>query len=546
MKPALSWRWPAGCSLIGHEPRTGPGPPACPRRGRSRPTPRYHPSEPPRVTSNNASGIGQAPAMTAEDSTTPPGHHEHNTAVATMIAAAAAVGGFLFGYDTSVINGTVDALREQFGLGAFVTGLVVASALLGCAAGAWLAGPLADRIGRVRTMLVAALLFVVSSIGSALAVTPYDLTFWRLMAGLAIGAASVIAPAYIAEIAPAHLRGRLGSLQQLAIVTGIFAALLADYVIARVSEGGAAGEFPLGGTAWRWMFASAALPAVIYGAIALSIPESPRFLVKRHHEARARQVLRRVMAPGVDLDAKIRDIARTLREDRPVQLHDLRGPRLGLLPIVWVGILLSVFQQFVGINVIFYYSSSLWQAVGFSEDDAMLTSVITSVTNIVTTLVAIALIDRIGRRRLLLAGAAGMTVTLAVMAVAFATAPVVNGEPDLGPVAGPVALVAANLYVFSFGATWGPVVWVLLGEMFNNFIRAAALAVAAAAQWVANWLITMTFPAMADLGLGFAYGFYTLSAAVAFLFVRMAVRETKGRELEDMDELYGVPETRRA
>ncbi|WP_312881118.1 sugar porter family MFS transporter [Thermomonospora cellulosilytica] len=498
------------------------------------------------MTSNNASGIGQAPAMTAEDSTTPPGHHEHNTAVATMIAAAAAVGGFLFGYDTSVINGTVDALREQFGLGAFVTGLVVASALLGCAAGAWLAGPLADRIGRVRTMLVAALLFVVSSIGSALAVTPYDLTFWRLMAGLAIGAASVIAPAYIAEIAPAHLRGRLGSLQQLAIVTGIFAALLADYVIARVSEGGAAGEFPLGGTAWRWMFASAALPAVIYGAIALSIPESPRFLVKRHHEARARQVLRRVMSPGVDLDAKIRDIARTLREDRPVQLHDLRGPRLGLLPIVWVGILLSVFQQFVGINVIFYYSSSLWQAVGFSEDDAMLTSVITSITNIVTTLVAIALIDRIGRRRLLLAGAAGMTVTLAVMAVAFATAPVVNGEPDLGPVAGPVALVAANLYVFSFGATWGPVVWVLLGEMFNNFIRAAALAVAAAAQWVANWLITMTFPAMADLGLGFAYGFYTLSAAVAFVFVRMAVRETKGRELEDMDELYGAPQARRA
>ncbi|TNY35823.1 sugar porter family MFS transporter [Thermomonospora catenispora] len=487
--------------------------------------------------------------MTAEDSTpspASPAHHEHNTAVATMIASAAAVGGFLFGYDTSVINGTVDALRRQFGLGSFVVGLVVASALLGCAAGAWLAGPLADRIGRVRTMLVAALLFVISSIGSALAVTPYDLTAWRLAAGLAIGAASVIAPAYIAEIAPARLRGRLGSLQQLAIVTGIFAALLADYLIARISEGGASGEFPLGGTAWRWMFASAALPAVIYGAIALSIPESPRFLVKRHREAEARPVLRRVMGPAADVEARIRDIARTLREDRPVQLRDLRGPRLGLLPIVWVGILLSVFQQFVGINVIFYYSSSLWQAVGFSEGDAMFTSVITSITNIVTTLVAIALIDRIGRRRLLLAGAAGMTVTLAVMTVAFATAPVVDGEPALGPVAGPVALVAANLYVFSFGATWGPVVWVLLGEMFNNFIRAAALAVAASAQWVANWLITMTFPAMADLGLGFAYGFYTLSAAVAFVFVRTAVRETKGRELEDMDELYGTPKARRA
>ncbi|WP_289009604.1 sugar porter family MFS transporter [uncultured Thermomonospora sp.] len=470
----------------------------------------------------------------------------HATATATMIAGAAAVGGFLFGYDTSVINGTVEALRAEFGLGSFVIGLVVASALLGCAAGAWFAGELADRIGRVRVMLLAALLFVLSALGSALAFSAVDLTLWRLVGGLAIGAASVIAPAYIAEIAPARLRGRLGSLQQLAIVTGIFTALLADYFIARVSAGGASGEFPLGGTAWRWMFASAVVPAVIYGAIAMSIPESPRFLVKRHQEARARRVLARVLGAGTDVDAKVRDIARTLREDRPVRVRDLRGPRLGLLPIVWVGILLSVFQQFVGINVIFYYSSSLWQAVGFSESDAMLTSVITSITNIVTTLVAIALIDRIGRRRLLLAGAAGMTLTLATLTVAFATAPLVDGEPVLGPTAGPIALIAANLYVFSFGATWGPVVWVLLGEMFNNFIRAAALAVAAAAQWIANWLITMTFPAMAALGLGFAYGFYTLSAGVAFLFVYKAVRETKGRELEDMDQLYGVPEDRTA
>ncbi|SEG89167.1 MFS transporter, sugar porter (SP) family [Thermomonospora echinospora] len=453
------------------------------------------------------------------------------------------MGGFLFGYDTSVINGTVDALKSEFGLESVAVGFVVASALLGCAVGAWFAGPLADRFGRVRVMLLASLLFVVSALGSALAFGPADLTFWRVVGGLAVGAASVIAPAYIAEIAPAHLRGRLGSLQQLAIVTGIFAALLADYFIARVS-GGAAGEFPLGGAAWRWMFASAAVPAVIYGMIALAIPESPRYLVKKRQEGRARQVLGR-LTDG-DVDGKIRDIARTLREDRPVRLRDLRGPRLGLLPIVWVGILLSVFQQFVGINVIFYYSSSLWQAVGFTENDAMLTSVITSITNIVTTLVAIALVDRIGRRRLLLAGAAGMTVTLAAMAIAFSTARIVDGQPELGPVAGPVALVAANLYVFAFGATWGPVVWVMLGEMFNNFIRAAALAVAASAQWIANWVITTTFPAMADIGLSFAYGFYTLSAALAFVFVYKSVRETKGRELEDMDEVAGAPVVTRA
>ncbi|MFC5746728.1 sugar porter family MFS transporter [Actinomadura rugatobispora] len=468
-----------------------------------------------------------------------PAHPEgpsHSAATAAMLAGAAALGGFLFGYDSSVINGAVDAIKAQFGLNPVVVGLVVSSALLGCAAGAWFAGPLADRIGRVRVMLIASILFMVSSLGSALAFNAWDLTFWRLVGGLAIGAASVIAPAYIAEIAPAELRGRLGSLQQMAIVLGIFAALVVDYVIARASEGGASGQFPWGGTAWRWMFASAIVPAVMYGVIATTIPESPRYLVKKHQPAKARAVLARVMGHG-DVDLKIREIGRSLARDRPVHLRDLRGHRLGLLPIVWVGILLSVFQQFVGINVIFYYSSSLWQAVGFSENDAMLTSVINSVVNVLATLLAIALVDKIGRRPLLLAGAAGMTVTLGIMTICFATAPVVNGEPVLGGAAGPVALVAANVYVLSFAATWGPVVWVMLGEMFNNFIRASALAVAAAAQWIANWLITTTFPGISGVSLGLAYGMYTVFAALAFIFVMRAVPETKGRELEDMDQL---------
>ncbi|MGP4028993.1 sugar porter family MFS transporter [Actinomadura sp. 3N407] len=470
----------------------------------------------------------------------PPGSRRDGPAnpavIALFLATAAAVGGFLFGFDSSVINGAVDAIEADFGLSSFVVGFVVSSALLGCAAGAWFAGPLGDRIGRVRVMLVVSALFVTSAIGSALAFGAVDLIVWRLVGGLAIGAASVIAPAYIAEIAPARLRGRLGSLQQMAIVLGIFTALVVDYVIARVSEGGASGTFPLGGTAWRWMFASELLPAVLYGVIALIIPESPRYLVKRHRTDEARDVLKRLMAPA-EVDAKIDDISRSLAEDRPVRLRDLRGPRLGLLPIVWVGILLSVFQQFVGINVIFYYSTSLWQAVGFSESDAMFTSVINSLVNVVFTLVAIALIDRIGRRRLLFGGAAGMAVSLATLTVCFTSAPVVNGEPDLGAVTGSIALVAANTFVASFAATWGPVVWVMLGEMFNNFIRASALAVAAAAQWLANWVITTTFPTISGVSLGLAYSLYTLFAVLAFVFVYRAVPETKGRELEDMDEL---------
>lgn len=342
----------------------------------------------------------------------------------------------------------------------------------------------------------------------------------------------MIAPAYIAEISPAHLRGRLGSLQQLAIVTGIFVALLVNYVLA-AAAGGASESVPWGGTAWRWMFAVELLPALLYGVLALRIPESPRYLVQKQRVTEAREVLRRFV--GGDVDQRIREITRSLGEGtQAIRLADLRGPRLGLLPIVWVGLLLSVFQQFVGINVIFYYSTTLWRSVGFTEENALLITVITSVTNILTTIVAIALVDRIGRKPLLVAGATGMLVTLVTLAWCFSTATGSGDDVTLGPVIGKVALVAANLYVVSFGVSWGPVVWVLLGEMFNNRIRATALAVAAAAQWVANWLVSTSFPVLADVGLAFAYGLYAGCAALALVFVLRMVRETKGRELEDM------------
>jgi SP family sugar:H+ symporter-like MFS transporter len=450
-----------------------------------------------------------------------------------MVAVAAALGGFLFGYDTAVINGTVDALEAQFGISDLYLGFVVSSALLGCVVGAWFAGPIADRIGRVKVMVIAAVLFALSAIGSALAWDPISLTVMRVVGGLAVGAASVIAPAYIAEVSPPSIRGRLGSLQQLAIVSGIFTSLLVDYGIAAAAGGSATDTVPWGGSAWRWMFASAAIPAIVYGAIALRIPESPRYLVKIRELGRARQVLRRFV--GDDADTVMIDIQRSLEgKEGAVRLRDLRGHRFGLMPIVWAGILLSVFQQFVGINVIFYYSTTLWRAVGFSESSALLTSVITSVTNIATTLVAIALIDKIGRKPLLLGGAVGMVVTLGTMAICFSTATTVDGQPSLGPVAGPIALVAANLYVVAFGMSWGPVVWVLLGEMFNNRIRATALAVAAAAQWLANWVISTTFPVLAGIGLTLAYGVYTVFAALAFVFVLTAIKETKGRTLESM------------
>jgi sugar porter (SP) family MFS transporter len=463
------------------------------------------------------------------------GEQARTTARVVLIAAAAAIGGFLFGFDTAVINGAVDAVRDGFGLSAGRIGIAVSCALLGSALGAWYAGPLADRLGRVRTMQVAALFLVLCAVGSGLVHGVWELMFWRVIGGIGVGVASVIAPAYIAEVSPANVRGRLGSMQQLAIVLGIFVALLSDAWLASTA-GGAAHKLWFGLEAWRWMFLVATLPALIYGVLVLGVPESPRYLVARGRPAEARVVLAKVLDLHSEqaLDAKINDIAHSLKVEYRPSLKDLRGPRGGLLPIVWVGIALSVFQQFVGINVIFYYSSTLWHSVGFSEADSFSITVFTSIVNVLVTLVAIALVDKIGRKPLLVIGSAGMTVTLGLMAWCFSQASGSGAALSLPAPWGMVALVAANLYVVCFGLSWGPMVWVLLGEMFPNSIRAIALAVAAAAQWVANFVITSTFPWLAQVGLAFAYGLYALFAFISLLFVLRAVRETRGIELEDM------------
>jgi sugar porter (SP) family MFS transporter len=452
-----------------------------------------------------------------------------------LIASAAALGGFLFGFDTAVINGAVDALRQSFGLSATLTGFAVSCALLGSALGAWYAGRLADRLGRVRTMQVAALLLAAGALGAGLAGSVVSLIIWRVIAGIGVGIASVVAPAYIAEISPAAIRGRLGSLQQLAIVLGIFVALLSDAWLAGAA-GGASRTIWLGLDAWRWMFVAGVIPAVVYGGLALAVPESPRHLVAKGRSNDALGVLRKVLGVHDEsaLRQKLSDIENSLRGEHQPAWRDLRGGAGGLLPIVWVGIVLSIFQQFVGINVIFYYSSTLWHSVGFSESNAFAITVATSVVNVLVTLVAIALVDKIGRRPLLLIGSAGMAVTLAMMAWCFAEATGSGAALSLPAPWGPIALIAANLYVVFFGVSWGPVVWVLLGEMFPNRIRAMALAVAAAAQWLANFAITSSFPVMAQFSLPFSYGVYALFAVLSLVFVWRFVRETRGVELENM------------
>jgi SP family sugar:H+ symporter-like MFS transporter len=456
------------------------------------------------------------------------------------LAAAGAIGGFLFGFDSSVVNGAVDAIQDDFSLTAAFTGFAVASALLGCAVGAYLAGRLADRLGRIPVMLIGAVLFLVSSIGSGLAFAAWDLTVWRLIGGLGIGIASVIAPAYISEIAPKAIRGSLASLQQLAITIGIFTALLSDAVLANVA-GGANEVFFLGLDAWRWMFLVCAVPAIVYGVVALRLPESPRFLLMTDKKEKATKVLASI-TPANQLDKAVADIEAGIREDAAnADKNSLRGKRFGLLPIVWVGIILSMLQQLVGINVIFYYSTTLWSSVGFKESDSLTISVITSVTNVAVTFVAIFLVDKVGRRPILLFGSVGMAVALGSMTLAFSQAQLVDGKPSLEGVWGVIALVGANLFVVAFGASWGPLVWVLLGEIFPTRIRGRALGVAAAAQWLTNFAVTMTFPIISqDVSLTLAYGLYAAFAVLSFFFVFFKIPETKGVALEETGSLSVV------
>ncbi|MGY4844284.1 sugar porter family MFS transporter [Kocuria sp. MNB10] len=465
-----------------------------------------------------------------------PERHQTNTGAVIRITTVAAFGGLLFGYDSAVINGAVSSIQSTFDVGPAPLGFAVAAALLGAAVGAFFGSRIADRTGRIPIMKIAALLFLLSAIGCGFTQSIEWLVFWRVVGGIGVGVASVIAPAYIAEVSPAHLRGRLGSLQQMGIVLGIFLSLLIDALLAHAA-GGAANEMWFGLAAWRWMFLVMAVPAVLYGIGAFLIPESPRYLVSVGRPDEARAVLSRIHGDDA-VDARVSKIRSTVDDERKPRFADLRGSMAGLKPVVWVGIGLAALQQFVGINVIFYYSNVLWESVGFKESDSFTISVATSVVNVAVTIVAIFLVDRIGRRPLLLLGSAGMALSLGVMSVVFATATkvMVDGQltPELGPVAGPVALIAANLFVVFFGVSWGPLMWVLLGEMFPNRIRGAALAVAGAVQWIANWAVTVSFPSLSNFSLGLTYGIYAFFALVSLVFTIKMVRETNNVELEDM------------
>ncbi len=461
----------------------------------------------------------------------------NNNLYIILVACVATLGGFLFGFDSGVINGTVKGIEKAFNASDLGSGFNVASMLLGCAVGAYFAGTLADRFGRKTMLIISSILFLVSAWGSGIAMASTEFIVYRIIGGLAVGAASVMAPAYIAEIAPAEYRGSLATVQQIAIIFGLFSSFLSNYFLAGLS-GSAENVLWMSFETWRWMFWVELIPAATFLIALLFIPESPRFLVASQKKDRALKVLSTLYGDQQGAE-KLEEIDQSLAKDhhKPT-LSDLYDKTLGRIrPIVWVGLGLATFQQLVGINVVFYYGAVLWQAVGFGESDALLINVVSGGLSIGAVLVSLALVDKIGRKPILMIGSIGMSITLALVVVAFTTGSLDSENTlQLSDNMGMLALVAANLYVVFFNFSWGPVMWVMLGEMFPNQLRGSGLAVSGLAQWVANFAITLTFPIMlVSIGLAAAYSFYTVCAIISIFFVAKYVYETKGKELEQME-----------
>ena len=467
------------------------------------------------------------------------GQSTDNNFYIILIAIVAALGGFLFGFDSGVINGTVEGLESAFNSSNVGSGFNVASMLLGCAAGAFFAGRLSDKFGRRNMLMVSAVLFIVSAFGSGVAYTSIEFIVYRMIGGLAVGAASVMAPAYISEIAPARYRGALATIQQIAIIIGLFLSFLSNYFLADIS-GSAENVWWLGYETWRWMFWMELIPAFVFFGALFFIPMSPRFLVATNRKEKALKVLNKLYGKGGHI--KVNEIDASLASDyHKPSFKDLYDNSLGRIrPIVWIGVGLAAFQQFVGINVVFYYGAVLWQAVGFGESDALLINVVSGALSIGAVVAAILFVDKLGRKPLLVIGSLGMSITLVLVVIAFSTGTLISSDVgnslDLSGSMGTLALVSANLYVIFFNFSWGPVMWVMLGEMFPNQLRGSGLAIAGLSQWGSNFLVTLTFPILlASAGLAFAYSLYAIGAIISVFFVIRFVVETKGRELEQME-----------
>lgn len=459
---------------------------------------------------------------------------QYNTTYIFGITLVATLGGLLFGYDTAVISGAEKSIEayliKPLGLNSLIHGATVSSALIGCILGGMISGLLSNHWGRKKTLIFASLLFFVSALGSgypeaffftkgepsiALLLT---FNFYRVIGGIGVGLASAVSPMYISEIAPAHIRGRLVSFNQFAIIFGMLVVYFVNWGIAF----GQSIEW-INDLGWRYMFVSEAIPAALFGILLFLVPETPRYLLLSNKDEKAKSVLKKLYTNNETSQTIFQEIKQSVGQATS------RGKLFSYGKIVIIiGILLSVFQQFVGINVALYYAPRIFESMGAAKDASMLQTIIMGLVNVMFTVVAILTVDKWGRKPLLITGSIGMSIGMfAISALSF------------NNIIGISTLVFIIIYTASFMMSWGPICWVLISEIFPNKIRGQAVAVAVAFQWFANYLISSTYPAMMEFSGGMTYGFYGLMAVLSALFVWKMVPETKGKSLEQMEKLWG-------
>lgn len=440
----------------------------------------------------------------------------HPTPFIIAISAVAALGGLLFGFDTAVISGAIPYLQRYFHLTDYSLGWAVGAVLIGCAVGALGAGKLAERYGRRYMLLVCAILFAISGLGAGLSNTLSTFSVFRFIGGLGVGAAAMISPMYIAETAPAAWRGRLVSLYQLAIVFGILLAYLSNYLFAGLGE-----------HSWRWMFASQVAPSVIFWAALLLVPETPRWLAGKNRNVEAAAVLNKTLGPGA-APAALNSIEQSFGNGQAAgSLAEAFGKTHR--SVLLIGILIAVFQQITGINAILYYAPVILSKTGLNAYDSLFQTIGIGAVNVLATFAAIVWVDRLGRKRLLLAGSCTMGICLAAVALCF----------HFDYYQGYIVLLGVLLYVAAFAATLGAVTWVYLSEIFPNRIRAVAMSAATLALWLADFAVTYTFPIMTQrLSAAATLSCYAFFCALTFIYVLFKVPETTGRSLEAIEALF--------
>jgi SP family arabinose:H+ symporter-like MFS transporter len=433
-----------------------------------------------------------------------------------LISIVAALGGLLFGFDTAVISGTINFIQPYFKLSEAGLGWTVSSLLFGCVAGVFFAGKAGDYYGRKRVLMLAAILFIVSAVGSASAESLALFLVARILGGIAVGVASILSPMYIAELAPAKYRGTLVSLNQLAIVIGILIAFFSNYLLVGTGENN-----------WRWMLLVMAAPAILLFFSLFVVPESPRWLVARNKNDEALEVLKKTSGLA-SAESELAEIMQTLKNHEEPAFAELLAPKVR--PLLFIGIILAVFQQITGINTIMYYAPKIFASVGQSNDSALLQTILIGGTNLVFTLVAMLLIDRFGRKLLIVTGSAGMMLMLSGLSLLFFT----------NQTSGVLVLVCILGYIAFFAASLGPALWVVAAELFPNRLRSKGMSIAIISLWIACIVVTIGFPVMLEkLSGGITFLVFALICLANLLYVLKYVPETKGKTLEELERELG-------